>query len=90
MSFTARLRVSKAKRGRGRRRNASPRDLPAVAAAEEALPKTFLIFPITGMEALRTSDHGSCGNLSSLEEDREIKNHNSHQLLGIQRLQCFE
>ena len=54
---------------RGRRRNASPRDLPAVAAAEEvALPKTSLIFPITGMEALRTSDHGSCGNLPSLEE----------------------
>ena len=72
MSSTARLRVSKAKRGRerGRRRNASPRDLPAVAAAaeEEALPKTSLIFPITGMEALRTSDHGSCGNLPSLKE----------------------
>ena len=69
MSFTARLRASKAKRERGRRRNASPRDLPAVAAAEEvALPKTSLIFPITGMEALRTSDHGSCDNLPSLEE----------------------
>ena len=70
MSFTARLRVSKAKTEGGRRRNASPRDLPAVAAAAEegALPKTSLIFPITGMEALRTSDHGSCGNLPSLEE----------------------
>ena len=49
-SFCARLRV--------RRRNASG-DLPA------ALPKTSLIFLTTGIEDLRTDDHGTCGILSS-------------------------